>query len=662
MPLPIPSLDRLTYEQLVAEARASLPALAPGWTDFNAHDPGITLIELLAWLAESGSYRLDNIPDESVRAFLRLMGVELAPAQVAETLLVLATTGTSQTLDKDTLVTTALADNASHFAIKFQTATSLYISAAHITNLVSSAASVYTDLTAHNTGATTFLPIGITPKVGDALYLGFNALLAPANTQISLGLWTNHIAQDRVTRSWLETEQKASADEKARYCDQQPTASNDWLSHYSAQTQWEYYAGNQQWLPLPRLADATCALTLTGTVTFNAPADHMAGGAPFEQQEGKYFIRCRLIHGGYDCPPQLAFVALNTVLARHAVSATPEFFRSNGCASQTFRLTQGSVVLADTLISLSLNGVDQTGWRVAANWDGSGPHSKLGVLDAQFGTITFGDGRNGRVPPAGSQLKVSYTTGGGAQGNLSANQLTQLPAAFSSLAVTQPFAAEGGQDAETLNQAKARASAELAKTTRAVTLSDFEVLALATPGVPIARAYAIADYHPKMSCIPVSGSVTVVIIPHCPQARPMPTAALLARVQSYLERRRLVTSEVHVVAPQYSTITVNAQLHLNAQANRRALVQTARTALQKYFHPLQGGAEGTGWPIGRTVYRSEILALLNALDGVNHVSDLTWQLNDKPANRCGNLELCCTGLLVSGNHTITINQGNVCHD
>ncbi|MES2823579.1 MAG: putative baseplate assembly protein [Pseudomonadota bacterium] len=660
MPLPLPSLDRLTYDQLVAEARASLPALAPSWTDFNAHDPGITLIELLAWLAESGSYRLDNIPDESVRAFLRLVGVELAPAQVSETLLVFATTGTSQTLDKGTLVTTA--DNALHTTILFQTAASLYISAAQITALVSMATSGETDLTARNTGTTTFLPFGETPKPGDALYLGFNAPLASADTKISLGLWTNHIAQDRITRSRLAAEQKSTTDEMARLCDDQPTASTHWLHHYGAQTQWEYHADNQQWLPLPQLADTTCALTLTGTLTFKVPADHMAGGVPFEQQAGTYFIRCRLAHGGYDCPPQLTFVAINALLARHAVSATPEIFRSNGCATQTFKLAHSSLVLANMRLELSLNSIDQTDWQVAANWDGGGPHSKLVVLDARLGTITFGDGRNGRVPPAGTQIKVGYKTGGGTQGNLPAYQLTQLPTEFNALTVTQPFAAEGGQDAETLNQAKARAATELAKPTRAVTLDDFETLALATPGVPVARVYAIADYHPRMSCIPVSGSVTVVVIPPCPQQRPTPTPALLARVQTYLERRRLVTSEVHVVAPEYFTITVNAELHLNPQANRRALMQRARAALEKYFHALWGGPEGTGWPIGRSVYRSELLALLNALEGVNHVSDLTWQLDDKPANRCGNLELCCTGLLVSGDHKITINQGNACHD
>jgi predicted phage baseplate assembly protein len=85
MPLPLPSLDSRTYAELVAEGKAMIPRLAPTWTDHNVHDPGITLIELFAWLAEMDIYRLDRTTDESRRAFLRLIGIEMRPAQVAET-------------------------------------------------------------------------------------------------------------------------------------------------------------------------------------------------------------------------------------------------------------------------------------------------------------------------------------------------------------------------------------------------------------------------------------------------------------------------------------------------------------------------------------------------------------------------------------------------
>ena len=133
MPLPLPTLDRLTYDELVSEARRSLPALAPGWTDYNAHDPGITLIELFAWLVEGASYRLDNIPDESYRAFLRLAGVVPRPAQVAESHAGVSADGCrSVDVERDT---GAIQDGN----VAFQTMSALFVSDAQLQMVVSGA-------------------------------------------------------------------------------------------------------------------------------------------------------------------------------------------------------------------------------------------------------------------------------------------------------------------------------------------------------------------------------------------------------------------------------------------------------------------------------------------------------------------------------------------
>jgi hypothetical protein len=73
LPLNLPNLDDRSYADLVAEARALIPALAPDWTDHNPADPGITLVELLAWLTEMLLYRLNQVTDENRVAFLRLI-------------------------------------------------------------------------------------------------------------------------------------------------------------------------------------------------------------------------------------------------------------------------------------------------------------------------------------------------------------------------------------------------------------------------------------------------------------------------------------------------------------------------------------------------------------------------------------------------------------
>lgn len=76
MPLPIPDLDTRRYDDLVTELQALIPQLAPHWTNRNASDPGVTLIELLAWVTEASLYRLNQIPDESIWNLVRLLQSE----------------------------------------------------------------------------------------------------------------------------------------------------------------------------------------------------------------------------------------------------------------------------------------------------------------------------------------------------------------------------------------------------------------------------------------------------------------------------------------------------------------------------------------------------------------------------------------------------------
>lgn len=76
MPIPLPELDDHPYPALVAEAQALIPTLYPAWTNHNPTDPGIALVELLAWLTEMVLYRLDQVPEANYWAFLELLNDE----------------------------------------------------------------------------------------------------------------------------------------------------------------------------------------------------------------------------------------------------------------------------------------------------------------------------------------------------------------------------------------------------------------------------------------------------------------------------------------------------------------------------------------------------------------------------------------------------------
>jgi hypothetical protein len=73
MPIPLPSLDDQSYADLTAQAQALLPALDPSWTNYNPSDPGITLVELLAWLTEMLLFQVDQVTAASTEKFLKLL-------------------------------------------------------------------------------------------------------------------------------------------------------------------------------------------------------------------------------------------------------------------------------------------------------------------------------------------------------------------------------------------------------------------------------------------------------------------------------------------------------------------------------------------------------------------------------------------------------------
>src|SRR6476646_659322 len=83
MPLEAPILDDRRFADLVAEAKSLIPRYAPEWTNFNESDPGITLVQLFAWMTEILLYRLNRVPDLNYIKFLQLIGIELEPGTAA---------------------------------------------------------------------------------------------------------------------------------------------------------------------------------------------------------------------------------------------------------------------------------------------------------------------------------------------------------------------------------------------------------------------------------------------------------------------------------------------------------------------------------------------------------------------------------------------------
>jgi predicted phage baseplate assembly protein len=86
MTLPAPNLDDLRFQRdLVDEMRKRIVRYCPEWTEYNLSDPGITLIELFAWMTELMVYRLNRVPEKNYIKFLELLGLQRKAASSART-------------------------------------------------------------------------------------------------------------------------------------------------------------------------------------------------------------------------------------------------------------------------------------------------------------------------------------------------------------------------------------------------------------------------------------------------------------------------------------------------------------------------------------------------------------------------------------------------
>lgn len=330
------------------------------------------------------------------------------------------------------------------------------------------------------------------------------------------------------------------------------------------------------------------------------------------------------------------------------------FGSSDGTASQTFRLARGSVLEAtiwvneadalaeEEIAALPAEDVqeerDLSGqrralwirWQAVAEFTLVSPDARVYQLDAVPGTVTFGDGLHGRVPPAGhDNLKADYRVGGGVAGNVAARAIKELKSGVARIdKIYNPVAAEGGADTETTAALLARGPLLVRHRQRAVTARDYEDLAReATREVGRVRCLPHTDDHGRRR----PGWVTLLIAPSgTTQARPVPRPSLQTRVREYVAARapHVVAGRGRVVvtAPVYVDFSVTLDVHphdFNVAAEVEAKAYAQLTA---FFHPLTGGLNGQGWQFGQAPCLSDIIALVQAIDGVDRVQNVRVQV------------------------------------
>jgi len=686
MPLPDIQLDDRTFDELVVDAKRRIPGYTPEWTDFNDSDPGITLVQLFAWLEEMILYRLNKVPDKNFIEFLKLIGIELNPPKPAagELTFYLSSPGPTSPpgsppntdalvvlVPQGTEVATTQPD--ADGPIIFETDQPMSVVGATLQALQSFDGALFALIDQSNAiNGQFFYPFGSKPQPQSALYLGFDRSF-PTNAGPYVLTIHAHTADLIAEGQGLDATLTPSTPPVVVVWEYSSTLGSSTLG--------------PGWQPLNPIADTTGCLTGSGTVTFAGPPSPAAaqfGLLRNPSDPALFWLRCRIesVQGsGYEIPPRLEDVLINTVTATNVVTITNEVLGpSDGSPNQSFLLTN-KPVLQDGF-DLEVDENDRSGfqtWTRVDNFAGYTRTDKVFTLNVATGEVDFGDGEQGKIPARFADpsrpdqdlanIRVaSYRWGGGARGNAGAQTVTSLQSPIPYVdSVTNLRPMSGGQDEETLDEVESRAPQAIRTQSRAVTADDFEFLARQTPGTRILRAQVLPLRNPNIeatrppgSGLPVTvtpspGALTVMVVPDSPSPKPIPTAQTLTAVAQWLNSHRLITTELYVVAPTYREVEVDAQVIAQTAASTDKVAQAVQQNLLNFFNPLIGGNNGTGWDFGGMIYFSDIYRTILNTPGVARLATgaVTLYVDGVKMPSATDVSLDQDQLVYSGTHRVT---------
>ena len=660
MSLDVPDLDDRTYEELRADALKRLPVHAPEWTDHNVHDPGITILELLAWLVETYGYQLDRVTDDHRRKYLELVGVTPRPPRSASVEL---SVGSSEETAEGELParTPVLVETPDREEVRFETETDLVLTPATIDAVVSEHARGRTDHTAANTSeGRSFPAFGTEASVGNALYLGFDGDPFAGGDRLDLVV---DFHDDGLP------DPAGDRHDPIRFV---PSIAVVW----ERLTEPDRWYRDDAWEELDLVHDGTNAFYTGGRIEIAEPPDWRgeaeaaailtrdtpliwvrAVARPRDDDDtGRRLPTCAERSGllgsssdgavrdrtsgpteRYELPPTFDAIRTNVVVARQRERVPSEGLErldrpgderpayppneTAAARSQRFAFPTAPVVDAEVVVG-------STRWTAVDDFGAAGPDDRYYVLDRERGTVTFGDGRRGTIPLPGQPVTASDVVyGGGPQGNVPRGSTWTIEGPEGPLEVDPLTRATGGRGAESIAAAFDRARDQQHTPYRAVTASDHRAIAMRTPGVRVGRAAAVVDCTDDASGSP--NEVTVVVIPFGPPGRrPIPTRGFLEAVDYQLCAHSLLTDRISVSAPTYVSVRVTAEVVAADGVPHDDVLEAAAERLETFIDPLEG-YDGNGWPFDRPVHRSDVFEVLAGLPAVADVIDISIGVGDE---------------------------------
>ncbi|MCP4368485.1 MAG: hypothetical protein GY797_10310 [Deltaproteobacteria bacterium] len=375
-------------------------------------------------------------------------------------------------------------------------------------------------------------------------------------------------------------------------------------------------------------------------------------------------VEVPVIHLGsppdFTSPPEFDQVAFP--VRSKVVIENEELGVSNGKPDQIFYLKSGPVLLDENNISTggeSYNpnpriSVGEEIWEYVPDFleESTGPESKQYMVEQLTGGVRFGNGDKGTIPLAGATIVAQqYHIILGREVKIWQDMLGEILDDIPELPGTDILEirnrrAEGGSFIYPREEVWSTGLNLFKQNFRAITLEDFEELAKErfneaqdSSWVPeahdnrVARAVAVPgknlEGNPPFQ--KEQGAISIIILPKSKDSEDIelvPTGELIGEVERFLDQRRLITTRIHVVGPKYVIISLEIELVLEPRTNASEKEAEIKNQIQEFFHPLTGGDQGTGWPLGRNVYKSELFQLVESVGSIDHVNKVV--LNGDP--------------------------------
>jgi len=567
-------LDTVKFDALLDMARQRLPALARQWTDYNYHDPGIMLIELMAWLADSQVYSLARNRTDERLGYLGLMGSRARGAQPAKGLVFPADTPDAVRVIKHHAVLKPAHGGAPRLMASAEI-TLLPVAVKRVT-----AGAQLHDMTRANArSGASFAAFG--PGSDGDLTVELDASAVPAGTGrvlLSLGF---RIAGGSTGAP---------------------------VQHFG-----RVGAYRPDGTRLARTRDTTIALQRSGAMVFALDAAEL--GQPIVlRPEARYSLNPRLIAISPNALPvaqraNLTVQAEGNARPGQTIELEPATLLDPDEAGQerAWRLVDGGASLAVTSIAESGTQVPWHRGRLDESEPADRRFAMSETADSSRLSLRFGNGINGQRPALGEQITVAVALSCGHAGNIMQPTTWVSEAGGTRWQNLDQIA--GGANPETQDSALGALRQRLADQRPLVTSAQIEAAAMALPAaLGVARAH-VEDGWERGRRKPATPPTRTLIVASKDAASE--DAVWLAAIRRRLAPRIAAGERLLVVAPRYQRFTLEIEVVVTRGSDPARVAAAVAKAVNEQFDP-----EQHPWPFGRDVSAMIVAGWARRIEGV----------------------------------------------